>query len=146
MKHVALPLALLLSFTIGFSADEQTESKKKKKPDFTEVDASEFSQKLDAASTEGEKWANAPETIIVEYVGPFITESGEKMGQRRSIGIRTKGEGVPKRLRVTLTDDGLFDDETKKITTRLYLKRGKKDGAWKLLKVERAMEKWAPPA
>ena len=39
-----------------------------------------------------------------------------------------------------------FDDETKKITTRLYLKRGKKDGAWKLLKVERAMEKWAPPA
>lgn len=153
MKHVAFSLlpVFALSLTLGFSAEDSTEAspakkKEKKKTNWEEIDTTEFAGKLESASAAGEKWAGAPETIIIEYAGPLITESGEKMAQRRTIGIRSKGEGVPKKIKVTLTDDGLFDDETKKISIRFHLKRGKKDGSWKLLKAGRATEKWAPPA
>lgn len=155
MRHTFLPLfmtgAMLFTSSLP-AAEEKTDTapaetakkEKKKKLNWEEVDASEFGAKLDAAS--GEKWAASPESIVLEYAGPFITDSGEKMSQRRSISIRTKGEGIPKKLKITLTDDGLFDDSVKKSSVRLELKRNKKDGSWKLLKAYRATEKWAPPA
>ena len=146
MKYLlTLALVPILSFSASLLTAEEETAETKKNKAWETIDSAEFAEKLDAATAAGEKWAEAPESIGLEFAGPFITESGEKMGQRRTIGIRSKGEGVPGKLSVTLIDDGLFDDSIKKQSSRLVLKR-KENGDWKLVKILRRSEKWAPPA
>lgn len=119
----------------------QDEKKKKPAIDWKETDATEFTKKLEKATAAGEKWTKNPESIILEYVGPFVSKDGEKAAANRSIRIFTKGEGVPKVLNVQLIDDGLFDDSIKTQRTRLALSRSD-DGKWKLRKAFKSQEKW----
>lgn len=107
------------------------------------IDATEWTAKLDAATEEGIPWATNPETILVEFAGPFVTKGGEKMGQSRTIRLISKGEGI-KTLNAILIDDGLFDDSIKTSRLRLVLARTP-DGTWKLRKAFRCFEKWPRP-
>lgn len=146
MKMSILPALLLAAVAFIPSITRSAEAEKPAKKgtiEWNEIDATEFSSKLDQATASGEKWAANPETIIVELAGPFVAESGEKMGQSRTIRLISKGEDL-KTLSVVLTDDGLFDDSTKTARLRLVLTRTTK-GSWKLRKAFRSTEKWPRP-
>ena len=133
-------LALTPSFLHSAEAERPA---KKRTIEWNEIDATEFSARLDQATASGEKWAANPETIIVEFAGPFVAESGEKMGQSRTIRLISKGEDL-KTLSAVLSDDGLFDDSTKTARLRLVLTRTTQ-GAWKLRKAFQSSEKWSKP-
>ncbi|MGI9242236.1 MAG: hypothetical protein ACR2RV_15665 [Verrucomicrobiales bacterium] len=123
------------------NATKQPEKGKKPALEWKESDSTEFAKKLKAASAAGEKWTRSPESIILEFVGPFVSKDGEKAAASRHIRINTKGEDVPKTLNVVLVDNGLFDDSIKTMGTRLSLAR-QEDGSWKLRKLFRAQVKW----
>jgi len=141
-----LALALSTIAAISFAQEDSTKKEPSAKPkkteiEWKEIDAAKFADKLTKAAAAGEKWTKNPESIILEYAGPFITESGEKIASNRNIRIYTKGEEVPKFLSVVLIDDGLFDDSIKTQRTRLALARNE-DGTWKLHKAYQANVKW----
>ena len=147
MFMTAASATLILCFS---SAAQEAEKKdppavvKKPALEWQETEAGEFAKKLEKASAAGEKWTKSPESIILEFVGPFVSPEGEKAAANRSIRINTKGEDLPKILNVVLVDDGLFDDSIKTLGTRLALARGE-DGTWKLRKAFRAQLKWPKP-
>ncbi|MEZ5301645.1 MAG: hypothetical protein R3F11_13485 [Verrucomicrobiales bacterium] len=146
---LAASAALCLGFNAAAPAADEAEAPKpaapeKKAIEWEEIIATPFAEKLAMAAAAGEKWAASPESIILEFAGPFISKEGEKAAQSRTIRISTKGEGIPKTLSVILTDDGLFDDETKTRRTKLALTRGE-DGRWALRKAFRSSEKWPKP-
>ena len=136
----SLPAALCLTLF----ADDKKEEKPKNAIEWTETDAKEFTAKLEKASAAGEKWAKTPESIMLEYAGPFVTDSGEKVAATRNLRIWTKGEGLPKTLNVVLIDDGLFDDQIKSERHRLALSR-QEDGKWKLHKAFESHQNWPKP-
>ena len=146
----SLTTTVLATMILCLSSNAQdTEKKtpaKNGKPalEWKEVAAVEFAEKLEKATSAGEKWTKSPESIILEFVGPFVSPEGEKAAANRSIRINTKGEGLPKILNVALIDDGLFDDSIKTQGTRLALNR-QDDGTWKLRKAFKAMVKWPKP-
>ena len=129
---------------MSLNALAQDDGKKKLAIDWKEIEATEFASKLATATAAGEKWTKSPESIILEYVGPFISKEGEKAAASRSIRIFTKGDELPKILNVILVDDGLLDDSVKTQRTRLALSR-QDDGSWKLRKAFRSQEKWPKP-
>ena len=145
-----LPIALLTTVILCLGSNAQDTEKnapaKDKKPalEWQETEAGEFAKKLEAASAAGEKWAKSPESIILEFVGPFVSPDGEKAAANRNIRIFTKGEELPKVLNVVLVDDGLFDDSIKTRAIRLALAR-QEDGSWKLRKAYEAQVKWPKP-
>ena len=117
------------------------ETKEKPVIEWEEIESSELAAKLKMGSETGEKWTANPESIALEFGGPLISKSGEKMAQSRVIRIHTKGEGVPKILNVILIDDGLFDDQVKTMRHRFALTRSE-DGKWTLRKAFRSSENW----
>lgn len=142
-----LPIALLTTVLLCLGSHAQDTEKnapaKAKKPalEWRETDAGEFTKKLEKASAAGEKWTKSPESIILEFVGPFVSPDGEKAAANRNIRIFTKGEELPKVLNVVLVDDGLFDDSIKTRAIRLALTR-QEDGSWTLRKAYEAQVKW----
>ena len=144
MNHYLTSLFCICILALPLSSKGEETEKPKPAIAWEEVDATEFAAKVDKAVATGEKWTANPESIILEYVGPFIQDSGEKAGQSRTIRINAKGEDLPKVLMVVLIDDGLFDDSTKTIRNRLGLTRTA-DGKWKVRKAFRSLEKWPKP-
>lgn len=135
---VSLSVAVFAFFPL------QAQDKKETPADAWEsIDATEWTAKLDAATEAGAPWAANPETILLEFAGPFVTKEGEKMGQSRTIRLISKGEDT-KTLNVILIDDGLFDDSTMTARLRLVLTRTP-EGIWKLRKAFRSSEKWPRP-
>ena len=147
MHRTRTPIVALAAFALAVSLQAlsaQDAPAKASKIDWKETEAPDFAAKLDKASAAGEKWAQSPESIILEYVGPFISKEGEKAAAKRSIRIFTKGDELPKTLNVVLIDDGLLDDSIKTAQTRLALAR-QEDGTWKLRKAYKAQVKWPKP-
>ncbi len=144
MKIHAFSPILFVLLALPLQAQESDRASAEK-PAITweSIDASEFAAKLEKANAAGEGWAANPETILVQFAGPFVTKGGEKMGQSRTIRLISKGEGI-KTLNAILIDDGLFDDSTKTARLRLVLARTG-EGTWKLRKVFRSSEKWPRP-
>jgi hypothetical protein len=140
MKTCLFTIAIILTF-LPFSPVFAEETEKKPAIDWEEIDSSELAAKLEKGTAAGDTWTANPESIALEFGGPFISESGEKMAQSRIIRIYTKGEGVPKVLNVILIDEGLFDDQVKTMRHRFALTRGE-DGKWTLRKVFRSSETW----
>lgn len=142
--------AVFATLILGFHSPAQDKATKQpagdKKPalEWKESDSTEFAKKLKAASAAGEKWTQSPESIILEFVGPFVSKDGEKAAASRHIRIHTKGDELPKTLNVVLVDDGLLDDSVKTQGTRLALAR-QEDGSWRLRKLFRAQVKWPAP-
>ena len=146
MKSLIFTTAAAL-FVVCFSLaaqDKKAEEKKKPAFDWKETEAAEFAAKLKKASAAGEKWTKSPESIILEWVGPFVSKEGEKAAATRNIRIFTKGEELPKPLNVVLIDDGLLDDQVKTQASRLALVR-QDDGSWQLRKAFKAQVKWPKP-
>ena len=145
MKSLIITVAATLSvFCFSLLAQDKEAEKKKPAFDWKEVDAAEFAAKLEKASAAGEKWTRSPESIILEWVGPFVSKEGEKAAATRNIRIFTKGEDLPKPLIVVLIDDGLLDDQIKTQASRLALAR-QDDGSWKFRKAFKAQVKWPKP-
>ncbi len=93
-----IPTAAAAFFVLCFSLVAQDkEAEKRKKPafDWKETEAADFAAKLEKASAAGEKWTRSPESIILEWVGPFVSKEGEKAAATRNIRIFTKGEELP---------------------------------------------------
>ena len=145
MNHYLTSLFCVCVFAFPLTVKaEDAEKPDKPAIAWEEVDVAEFAAKVDKANAAGEKWTASPESIILEYAGPFVSKSGEKASQTRTIRINSKGEGLAKVLMVVLIDDGLFDDSIKTDRKRLALARGE-DGKWKVRKAFRSWVKWPKP-
>lgn len=143
-SFIATITAILGLFCVALVAQDEAAPKKKPAFDWKETDAAAFAAKLEKATAAGEKWTRSPESIILEWVGPFVSKEGEKAAATRNIRIFTKGDELPKVLSVVLIDDGLLDDQVKTQASRLSLAR-QEDGSWKFRKAFKAQVNWPKP-
>ncbi|MDF1824313.1 MAG: hypothetical protein P1U68_06705 [Verrucomicrobiales bacterium] len=107
------------------------------------VDPASFNAKIAEAVNAGKEWTADPSQIAAHLIGPWVAQGKESGSLGWKISATINGEELSSGVDVTVTEDGLLDDATRRIDHRFTF--ALVNGSWSVTKASVKYHNARPP-